>query len=155
HRDFGFPSLRRAGTAPPLLWENYLPPTPEQPGLLVLKDYPLMELIPYIDWTPFFHVWQLKGSYPRILEDPVKGEEATKLLKDAKKPAEEIVRNKSLRAQAVMGLYPAESEADEDIRLRMPGHAGSDAPVFHFLRQQEERPPGRPNRSLADFVAPA
>ncbi|MHB1543514.1 MAG: methionine synthase [Gammaproteobacteria bacterium] len=139
----------------PILWENSSPPTPDQPGLLVFEDYPLKELIPYIDWTPFFHVWQLKGSYPRILEDPVKGEEALKLLKDAQNLLEEIVHNRSLGAQAVMGLYPAESLADEDVRLRVPGYTDADAPVFHFLRQQDERPPGRPNRSLADFVAPA
>ncbi len=139
----------------PIRWEAESPPAPNQPGLLSWEDYPLGELVPYIDWTPFFHVWQLKGSYPRILEDPVKGGEAHKLLDDARRLLHEIVEKKRLRAQAVFGLYPAESRSVEDVRLRIPGLAECELPVFHFLRQQEERPPGRPNRSLADFIAPA
>ncbi len=139
----------------PITWETYTPPNPMAVGVRVWDEYPLEELVPYIDWTPFFHVWQLKGSYPRILEDPVKGETAGKLLADAQELLQTIVRERSLCAQAVLGLYPASSLEGEDVGIRIPGGVDRDAAIFHFLRQQDERPQGRPNRSLADYVAPS
>jgi 5-methyltetrahydrofolate--homocysteine methyltransferase len=133
-------------------WKDYEPPRPKEITPRVITPYPLEELVPYIDWTPFFHVWQLKASYPRILDDPERGEAARRLFDDAREMLGKIVGEGWLEAQAIFGLYPASRIGDDDIRLTIPGKGGP--ADFHFLRQQDEKPPGRPNACLADFVSP-
>ena len=114
---------------------------------------PLAFLVPYIDWTPFFHTWELKGSYPKILADPEKGEEAKKLLADAEAMLAKIVEERWLKARAVVGLFPANS-INEDIEIYTDDSREDVKLVLHHLRQQTEKPPGKPNYCLADFVAP-
>jgi 5-methyltetrahydrofolate--homocysteine methyltransferase len=135
-------------------WEGYTPPTPAHPGVQVLHDIPLDLLIPYIDWTFFFHAWELKGRYPRILEDEQKGEEARKLYQDAREMLTRIITENWLRAAAVIGLFPASSDGDDVIVYRN-GERGSELARLHFLRKQGRQPEGKYNDCLADFIAPA
>ncbi|MBY0577896.1 MAG: methionine synthase [Burkholderiales bacterium] len=136
-------------------WEHYVPPVPACIGLKVLKDYPLEEIARCIDWTPFFQTWELAGRYPKILEDEVVGEEARKLFNDAKAMLGKIVSEKWLTANAVFGLFPANSvEGGDDIEIYTDESRSEVAMVFHNLRQQMIKPPGRPNLCLGDFVAP-
>ncbi|HEX2668772.1 MAG TPA: methionine synthase [Gammaproteobacteria bacterium] len=138
----------------PVEWRSYQPPRPRQLGIQTLEDFPLEELRPYIDWTPFFHAWQLKGSYPRILDDPEKGETARRLLADADAMLDKIIAERWLRARAVYGLFPANAEGD-DVAVFKGTDRGERQATFHFLRQQQQKPAGKPNRCLADYVAPA
>ncbi len=135
-------------------WDDWTPPVPKRPGITVLDDYPLAELLPYIDWTPFFHSWELKGSYPKILDDEHKGEEATRLYQDAQAMLQRIVAEGWLGARAIVGLYPANTVGDDDIEVYDPDDPSRLLCTLHHLRQQTERPPGKPNHCLADFIAP-
>ncbi len=135
-------------------WNAGLPPAPRRPGLLVLDDYPLEELRHTIDWSPFFHAWELSGRYPDILSDPRKGPEARRLFEDAQRMLDRIVAEGWLQARAVIGLFPARSIEDDDVEILDPD-SGAPLATFHFLRQQVKKPAGRPNQCLADFVAPA
>jgi 5-methyltetrahydrofolate--homocysteine methyltransferase len=131
-------------------WRAYQPPTPAFTGVKLFESVDLQEIRPYIDWTPFFSVWELAGKFPRILQDPQVGEPARQLYDDAQELLDRIIAKKLLTAKAVIGLFPAASDGD-DIVLQN----GEEKPaVIHCLRQQMEKPPGRPNYSLADFVAP-
>lgn len=134
-------------------WQGYTPPVPNKLGLNIVEDIPLVELQNYIDWTPFFHAWELAGSYPKILSDEIVGEEATTLFADAQKLLKEIVDNKKLKAQAVIGLYPANSVGD-DIQLYEDEQREQVKMTLHHLRQQNEKPPGKPNQCLSDYIAP-
>ncbi|MDJ0873575.1 MAG: methionine synthase [Gammaproteobacteria bacterium] len=134
-------------------WSGYTPPVPAVPGVQVFDDYPLQELTSYIDWTPFFKAWELAGSYPGILEDELVGEEARKLMADARGMLARIVDEQWLKARAVIGLFPANRSGD-DILLYTSDDRRDVLAVLHGLRQQTERPPGKPHRCLADFVAP-
>ena len=111
------------------------------------------DLVPFIDWTPFFHTWELRGVYPKILQHEKHGEEATKLFADAQKMLTEFVANKSLKLQAVYGLFPANAVGD-DVEVYTNGSRQHRRTKFHFLRQQMEKGDGTPNWCLADFVAP-
>jgi 5-methyltetrahydrofolate--homocysteine methyltransferase len=122
-------------------------------SLLVLDDIPLSALTNYIDWTFFFHAWQLKGRYPQILDDSEKGEEAKKLFADAEAMLQQAIDGKWLRAVAVIGLFPASAEGD-DIRVYSDDHRQQVLTTFHNLRKQGRQPKGKYNESLADFVAP-
>ncbi|MEJ2394910.1 MAG: methionine synthase, partial [Candidatus Thiodiazotropha sp.] len=122
-------------------------------SLLVLDDIPIAELTDYIDWTFFFHAWQLKGRYPQILDDPKKGEEARKLFADAEAMLQQVIAQKWLRAAAVIGLFPASAEGD-DIRIYRDDRREQVLTTFHNLRKQGRQPKGKYNESLADFVAP-
>jgi len=133
-------------------WDVYTPPVPRRAGV-TFDDYPLDELVPYIDWTPFFRTWELAGAYPGILDDPTVGPQARDLLADATTLLERIVTGRLLRAQAVVGLYPANAVGD-DVELYADESRGSVVATMRGLRQQFEKPPGRPNLCLADFVAP-
>src|SRR5215216_2950311 len=135
-------------------WEGYVPPKPNVPGVKAFDDYPLEEIRPYIDWTPFFHSWQMKASYPRILSDPEKGTEARKLFEDAQDLLDRIIAGRWLRARAVIGLFRANSLPNDDVEVYADESRTSVLTTLRFLRQQKAKPPGRPNRSLADFVAP-
>ena len=131
-------------------WNDYEPPAPAKPGLHVFDDYPLAELVDLIDWTPFFQAWELHGRYPAILTDEVVGPQASELFRDAKAMLQRIVEDKWLTARAVFGLWPANSHGD-DVVAQVDG-----CPVtLHFLRQQADKPPERPDFCLADFIAPA
>ncbi len=132
-----------------------IPPTPAFMGRRALDDYALEELVPLIDWTPFFQTWELAGHYPAILTDPVLGEAASSLYRDARTLLDEIVRERKLTARAVIGFFPARSTPDDDIDLFEGIDRLTRVAVIRTLRQQMVKPPGRPNLALADFVAPA
>jgi 5-methyltetrahydrofolate--homocysteine methyltransferase len=134
-------------------WSAATPPAPCTIGVQVLDDYPLAELVDRIDWTPFFHTWELAGHYPAILEDPTVGRAARNLFDDAQAMLERIVRERRLTARGVVGLFPAASAGD-DIELYAPGGRAEPIATIHTLRQQMAKPPGRPNLALADYVAP-
>ncbi len=132
-------------------WINYQPPTPKQPGISVFENFPLEEIIPFIDWSPFFNAWELAGRFPAILEDEVVGKQATELYADARAMLDRIVNEKWLRANGVIGLWKANSHGD-DITL-----FNADESVLaelRCLRQQAEKPIERPDFCMADFVAP-
>ncbi len=137
----------------PIDWDTTTIVTPRFIGNKVFNNYPLEELIEYIDWTPFFISWEMKGSYPKIIEDPIKGEEAKKLFSDAQKMLKKIIEEKWLTANAVIGIYPAYSK-DDDIYLSPTLSIGKGEMVFHTLRQQTKKPAGQYNVALADFVRP-
>jgi 5-methyltetrahydrofolate--homocysteine methyltransferase len=134
-------------------WQTYTPPVPKQLGIQVFKDYPLAEIARYIDWTPFFQTWELHGRYPKILQDEVVGEEARKLFADAQAMLKRIVAENWLHASGVIGLFPA-NRVDDDIEIYTDETRSTVAMTYHALRQQMEKPPGRPNMCLADFIAP-
>ncbi len=138
----------------PLEWRSYTPAQPRVLGVDALHDFPLQELRPYIDWTPFFHAWQLKGSYPKILSDPDKGETARRLFADANAMLDRLIDERWIKARAVYGLFPAQRHGDDDVVVYKDGARNEPLKTFHFLRQQQKKPAGRPNRCLADFVAP-
>ena len=138
----------------PIDWSQWTPPVPNTLGLIAFDDISLETLENYIDWTPFFITWQLTGKYPAILEDPVVGNQAKILLDDAREMLHEIIRNQHLQAKAVVGLFPANSVGD-DIVIYEDEHRTTPKATFHMLRQQTQKRAGEPNRSLADFVAPA
>jgi 5-methyltetrahydrofolate--homocysteine methyltransferase len=135
-------------------WDVITPPTPAFLGRRVLESYPLEELVPLIDWTPFFQTWELAGHYPDILSDPVRGEAASSLYRDARELLQRIVREQRLEARAVMGFFPARSTPDDDIELFEGIDRLRPVATIRTLRQQMVKPPGRPNLALADFVAP-
>ena len=135
-------------------WLSYEPPTPRRLGLQVFKDYPLADLIDYIDWTPFFVAWELAGRFPRILDDEIVGTQARELYADAREMLDEIVRDDLLQAHGVIGLYAANSVGDDDIELYADDGRDGELAVIHTLRQQSRKPDGQPNFALADFVAP-
>jgi 5-methyltetrahydrofolate--homocysteine methyltransferase len=134
-------------------WDDYTPPRPKLLGVEVFDDFPLEELKPYIDWTPFFHAWEMKGSYPKIFHDEAKGEEARKLFNDAQVMLEQIISDNWLQARAVIGIFPANSVGD-DIEVYADDDRAQVLTTFHHLRQQQEKAAGKPNRCLSDFVAP-
>jgi len=134
-------------------WENYTPPKPAFLGLKTFDDYSLEEISRYIDWTPFFHAWELSGKYPKILKDEVVGEEATRLFEDAQKLLKQIIDEKWLKARAVIGFFPANSVGD-DIELYTNDDRDEVKTVVFHLRQQMAKPSDRPNSCISDFVAP-
>ena len=129
------------------------PPKPRFVGTRTLLRYPLEELARYIDWTPFFRTWELAGKYPRILEDAVVGEQARSLLSDAQAMLKRIIEERWLEARAVFGIFPANTSGD-DITLFADAERTAARATIHTLRQQADKPPGRPNLAMADFVAP-
>ena len=134
-------------------WANYQPYQPELIGVRTLNNYPLEKIVPYIDWTPFFQAWELAGRYPDILKDEVVGETASQLFHDAQTMLKKIVEQKWLSANAVIGLFPANSVGD-DIEIYTDQTRSKLAMTYHCLRQQDQKPTGKPNRCLSDFIAP-
>ena len=132
---------------------DYASPVPKRLGIAVLRHYSLEELRPYIDWTPFFITWELNGKYPDILDSPDKGKEARRLLRDANRLLDRIVSTKALEAHGVFGLWPANSVGD-DIEVYGDLNRNETLGVLHTLRQQSRKSRGRPNRALADYIAP-
>ncbi len=134
-------------------WTGYAPPVPRKPGITVFDDYPLAELVEFVDWTPFFSTWELSGKFPAILDDPVVGAQARELYRDARAMLQRIVAERMLTAKAVVGLWPANAVGD-DVEVYADDSRKRTLATLHFLRQQAEKPPGRPDFCLADFVAP-
>jgi 5-methyltetrahydrofolate--homocysteine methyltransferase len=135
-------------------WVHYTPPKPTFTGLRVFDGYSLRELVDYIDWTPFFYTWELAGSYPKIFDDEIVGEQARQLFADANAMLETLVAENWLRARAVIGFFPA-ARVGDDVVVYADETRAQTLAVLHHLRQQAVKPPGQPNYSLADFVAPA
>ncbi len=135
-------------------WKNYTPPEPDFIGVRSLKNYPLEKIVPYIDWTPFFQAWELSGRYPEILRDSIVGETASSLFRDAQAMLKKIVEQRWLSANAVYGLFPANSVNSDDIEIYADKARTKIAMNYHTLRQQTTKPSGRPNLGLADFIAP-
>ncbi len=134
-------------------WSAYEPPVPKKPGIHLLDDYSLEELTEYIDWTPFFTSWQLKGKFPAILEDETVGQEAQKLYNDARSMLRQIIDEGWLQAKAIIGLFPANASGD-DIEIYTDGSRGEVRTHLRNLRQQRKKAPGQPNFCLSDFIAP-
>jgi 5-methyltetrahydrofolate--homocysteine methyltransferase len=135
-----------------LNWGKYKPTVPSFIGTKLFTGYSLEEISHYIDWTFFFHAWKLNGKYPAILQDPEKGEEARKLLADANEMLKNIIKNNQLKANGVVGFYPANAIGDS---IQLYDDKGKPLRLFHFLRNQELKEPGKPNLCLSDFIAPA
>jgi len=131
-------------------WTNFVPVKPAQPGIHVLHQYPLDEIAPYIDWTPFFITWEMHGKFPGILSDEKIGTEATKLYNDANALLKKIVEEKWLQAEGVCGIWEASSKGDDDVEI----NTEKGNTTLHFLRQQIQKAEGQRNVSLADFIAP-
>ncbi len=135
-------------------WDGYCPPQPLRAGVHAVEEWPLADLVGTIDWTPFLAVWELTGHYPEILDDAAAGPQARRLLDDARKLLDRIVAGRRIVARAVFGLFPANAVGDDDVELYADRGRTRVLAVAHHLRQQMERPAGRPNLSLADYVAP-
>ena len=127
---------------------------PKQLGTTEFVDYPIAELVDYIDWTPFFQTWELAGRFPNILTDKVVGEAASKLYEDAKKMLQKIVKEKWLEARAVIGLFPANSVNDDDIEIYADESRKEVLSIQHSMRQQLKKADSADNIALADFIAP-
>ncbi len=157
HQDRGAKSLRSLESARthrlPTDWAAADIPTPSFTGLRQIDRMPLRELVPYIDWTPFFHTWELRGRYPGILEDATVGPKAKELLADAQALLEEIIRGELLTARGVYGFFPANSTGD-DIELYRNRDRREVLTTLHTLRQQTEKPADQFNLALADYIAP-
>jgi 5-methyltetrahydrofolate--homocysteine methyltransferase len=134
-------------------WAGVDIPVPTALGVRTIADQPLVELIPYIDWSPFFHTWELRGRYPTIFDEPTVGPRAKELYEDARRLLDEIVHKKQLKARGVYGVFPASSVGD-DIELYQDTSRKTVLTTIHNLRQQSEKPAGQPNLALADYVAP-
>ncbi|MVA79847.1 methionine synthase [Agrobacterium vitis] len=147
------PIARARANAAKVDWASYKPKKPSFTGIKVFEDYDLRELAKYIDWTPFFQTWELKGRYPAILEDEKQGEAARALYADAQAMLTKIIDETWFRPRAVIGFWPANSVGD-DIRLFTDESRKEDLATFFTLRQQLSKRDGRPNVALSDFVAP-
>ena len=135
-------------------WDKIEIVKPEKQGVTVLKDFSLEILKKYIDWTPFFTTWEMKGKYPEILTNEKTGTEAKKLFDDANKLLDEIIKNKHLTANGVFGLFPANSVGNDDIEVYSDDTRKGVKRVLHTIRTQTQKTDGLPNLALADFIAP-
>jgi len=142
---------RRRRTA--IDWSSYQPPRPCFQGARVLEDVPLTELAPCIDWTPFFAAWELRGTYPRIFDNPQWGARAREVFDDAQRELAILVGDRRLRARAAYGFFPANASGD-DVDVYADEARSGLLGTLHTLRQQSDRGPGEPDQALADFVAP-
>ncbi len=131
-------------------WSGYRPPSPAFTGTRVFHDYPLEEIVNYIDWQPFFITWEMHGKFPAILKDELVGEEATKLFNDAKTMLDKVIREQWLKANGVMGIWPARKTDTDSVEVQAEGKNIQ----LEFLRQQLRKAEGEPNLSLADFIHP-
>lgn len=144
----------------PIEWQDYTPVKPNRLGVQIFKDYPLTELVDYIDWTPFFIAWELAGNYPKILNDKVVGEAASRLFDDAQVMLAKIVNEQWFTANGICGIFPANSSNHDDVVLYHPEQTelAQDKKevltTLHFLRQQTQKPENQANFALADFIAP-
>jgi 5-methyltetrahydrofolate--homocysteine methyltransferase len=134
-------------------WSSYQPPKPTFTGARVFRSYDVGELVPYIDWTPFFQTWELKGRFPAILDDEKQGEAARQLWDDAQGMLKQLVDERWFNPKAVIGFWPANTVGD-DVRLFTGESRTEQLATFHGLRQQLSKRDGKPNLCLSDFVAP-
>jgi 5-methyltetrahydrofolate--homocysteine methyltransferase len=163
-----YEALRKAHSAPrrqavpletararrtPIVWRSEDLPTPAFTGVRALDDFPLATLREYIDWSPFFHTWGLKGIYPRILEDERQGAQARQIFKEGNALLDVIIEKKLITARGVYGFFPANAVGD-DVELYTDATRTKVLGQFHFLRQQSDREGSEPCRSLGDFIAP-
>lgn len=133
-------------------WNNYTPIKPNFIGTKTI-DVSFSELVPFIDWTPFFQSWQLFGKYPAILTDEVVGEQATDLFKDAQLMLDKIITENWFTAKGILGIFPANTINDDDIQIQ-PTTDNQQPTTFLTLRQQSQKTAGAPNIALSDFIAP-
>ncbi|MER2530169.1 MAG: methionine synthase [Candidatus Competibacter sp.] len=138
----------------PTDWAHYTPPKPNFLGIRAFDNYPLEELVARIDWTPFFHAWELRGRYPAILDAPEQGEQARHLFADAQTLLDQIITERWLTARGVIGFFPANRVGEDDIALYTNETRDRIATTLHHLRQQSPKPDGKPHRCLADWIAP-
>jgi 5-methyltetrahydrofolate--homocysteine methyltransferase len=136
-------------------WAAYAPPVPKFLGVKAFDDYPLQELVPYIDWMPFFNAWEFAGKFPDILQDEVIGEAARNLHADATRMLNRLIEEKWLKARAVVGFFPANSVGDDDINVFVDDTRQSVELRLHNLRQQKSKPQDQAQLCLSDFIAPA
>ena len=136
-------------------WSSYAPPRPSFLGARALPSYDLAELAEYIDWTPFFSAWEIKGAFPRVLDDSKYGPSARQLYDDAQAMLRQIIAERWLTANGVIGFWPANTVDEDDIAVYADETRGARLATLHTLRQQMERGKGRANLALADFVAPS
>ena len=148
------PIARARANAHKVDWDNFVPVKPTFTGTKTFDDYDLAEIARYIDWTPFFQTWELKGRYPAILEDEKQGEAARQLWDDAQAMLKKIIDEKWFTPKAVVGFWPANAVGD-DIRLFTDESRNEELATFFTLRQQLSKRDGRPNVAMSDFVAPA
>jgi 5-methyltetrahydrofolate--homocysteine methyltransferase len=134
-------------------WAGYTPPVPRVPGVTVFDDYPLCELVNYIDWMPFFNAWEISGRFPDVLRDPVVGKAASNLYEDALGMLQELLAGGWLTASAVIGLFPANAVGD-DVEIYRDASRRERLATLSFLRQQKGKAEGQPHECLADCVAP-
>ncbi|MBI1233773.1 MAG: methionine synthase [Alphaproteobacteria bacterium] len=134
-------------------WAGYEPPQPKTPGVTKIDDVTVKDLIPYIDWTPFFAAWEIKGRFPQILDDPNRGEAARSLFEDAKRMLDTMVQEGWLQPRGVVGLWPANSDGD-DITVWTDETRTKKRATFYGLRQQAAKDNDRPHLSQSDFVSP-
>jgi 5-methyltetrahydrofolate--homocysteine methyltransferase len=164
----GYEALRKAHSSPrpklvsletarqrrtPIAWRAEDLPTPEFTGVRVLDNFPLARLREFIDWTPFFHTWELKGVYPRIFDDERQGEQARQIFSEANAMLDRMIAENLITARGVYGFFPASAVGD-DVELYSEGKRERVLERFHFLRQQTQKDANEPCRSLADFIAP-
>ena len=135
-------------------WETTNITKPNKLGIQILEDFDLNELVPYIDWSPFFRSWDLHGRYPNILEDKVVGEQATSLFEDAKVLLKRILDEKLLKAKAIYGLFEANTVNHDDIEVYYHQDSEEKTAIFRTLRQQLKKHAGKPNFALSDYIAP-
>lgn len=150
------PIAEARAKATPIDWASTPIPDPKQPGVHVIDDCPLEELVEYIDWSPFFHAWELRGVYPKILDHPERGEQARELFSEGQKLLKTIISEKRFRARAVCAIWPANRTDSDDVILYKDAAHKEAIGKFHFLRQQKEKEGdnNHPYASLADFIAP-
>jgi 5-methyltetrahydrofolate--homocysteine methyltransferase len=134
-------------------WSAFSPAQPRAPGITVFDNYPLKELLGYVDWMPFFNAWEFTGKFPDILSDPVKGEAASNLYADARRMLKQVISESWLKVRAVVGLFPANSVGD-DVEVYSDESRSQVIATLAFLRQQKGKPPGQPHECLADYIAP-
>jgi len=135
-------------------WNGYVPPVPRQPGVQVFDNIPLATLRDYIDWMPFFNAWEFHGKFPAILQDELVGEAASALYKDALAMLDTLIAEQWLTARAVIGLFPANRDGDDDIAIYTDESRMTRLATLHHLRQQRQKSGEQANRCLADFIAP-
>jgi 5-methyltetrahydrofolate--homocysteine methyltransferase len=135
-------------------WDGYTPPRPTHEGITVIQNQSISELTDYIDWSPFFSAWELRGTFPKILDHPTVGEQARSLYKDAQTLLDRIVREQLIRARGVAGIFRANTVDDDDIEIYENDTRTNTLAVLRHLRQQADKSSGRSNLCLSDFVAP-
>ena len=134
-------------------WSTFSPTRPRAPGVHRFDDYPLGELLGYIDWMPFFNAWEFAGKFPEVLSDPIVGEAASNLYADARLMLKKVIAERWLRARAVIGLFAANSVGD-DVEVYADEQRTRVLTTLTFLRQQKGKPEGQPHECLADYIAP-